>query len=387
MSAPILPGATLGVLGGGQLGRMFALAARRMGYRVHVLCPDEDAPASQVADHTVRAAYDDLDAVDAFARGVAAVTFEFENIPHTSAERAARWAPVRPGPHVLQTTQHRAREKSTLAARGLPVTPFRAARSPAELDAAVAALGAPAVLKSAAWGYDGKGQTLLRAPGDAAAAWERLATDDTVLEAFIDFEREISVVAARGADGAFADFGVLHNEHFQHILDVTTAPADLPPRVRDEAIEIAREVLSALDVVGVLCVEMFLKPDGSLLINETAPRPHNSGHLTIDACATDQFEQQVRALCGLPLGDPALLRPAAMANLLGDLWRDGEPDWPAALALPPVKLHLYGKREARPGRKMGHLTALAPTAAEARALVLEARRRLTAARPPGAGGR
>ncbi len=377
----IAPGAALGVLGGGQLGRMFALAARRMGYRVHVLSPDADGPCAQVADVAVVAPYDDLDAVADFARDVAAVTFEFENVSRAAAETAARFAPVRPGGDVLHVTQHRLREKGALTAHGLPVTPYRAVRTPAELETAVAALGTPAVLKTAAWGYDGHGQALIRAPGDAADAWARLRTDEAVLEAFVDFERELSLVCARGADGTFVHFGLLANDHRDHILDVTVSPADVPARVEADAVEIARAVTAALDVVGVLCVELFLRRDGTLLINELAPRPHNSGHLTIDAFAPCQFELQVRALCGLPLVAPVRLRPAAMVNLLGDLWTDGEPDWAAALALPETRLHLYGKAEARPRRKMGHLTALGDTPAEARARALEARDRLLRGAP------
>ncbi|HBL31744.1 MAG TPA: 5-(carboxyamino)imidazole ribonucleotide synthase [Acidobacteria bacterium] len=378
MTARIIPpGATVGVLGGGQLGRMFAIAARRMGYRVHTLSPDDDTPTGQVADREIRAAYDDLDAVRAFARGVSVVTFEFENVSAAAAEAAAEQAPVRPAGTVLHTTQNRLREKGFLRRAGFPVAPFAAVRSRAELEQAVAAIGTPAVLKTAGWGYDGKGQAKISTPEDAAAAWEALTTDEAILEAFVDFEREVSVVAARGVDGAFAAFGVLANDHTNHILDVTVAPAPVPPEVERAAVEIARGILEGLEVVGVLCVEMFLTRSGSLLINELAPRPHNSGHLTFDACVTSQFEQQLRAICGLPLGSTELLRPAAMANLLGDLWQDGEPDWAAACRHPAVKLHLYGKAAPRPGRKMGHLTALAADPAEARRIVLAARKALS----------
>lgn len=376
----IPPGATVGVLGSGQLGRMFAIAARRMGYRVHTLSPDDDTPTGQVADREIKAAYDDLDAVRDFARGVAVVTFEFENVSAAAAEAAAEHAPVRPAGAVLHTTQNRLREKGFLRGAGFPVAPFAAVRSPEELERAVEEIGTPAVLKTAGWGYDGKGQAKVAAPGEAAAAWRSLNVprgDEAVLEAFIDFEREVSVVGARGLDGSFAHFGVLANDHRNHILDVTVAPAPVPPAVERDAVEIARGILEALDVVGVLCVEMFLTRDGRLLVNELAPRPHNSGHLTFDACVTSQFEQQLRAICGLPLGGTGLLRPAAMANLLGDLWQDGEPDWAAACRFPEVKLHLYGKAAPRPGRKMGHLTALAADPEEARRIVLEARKALT----------
>lgn len=379
MKGAILPGATVGVLGSGQLGRMFAIAARRMGYRVHTFSPDDDTPTGQVSDREVQADYADLDAVRQFARRVSVVTFEFENVPAGAVEAAAELAPVRPGGNVLYVCQNRLREKAWLAEHGFPVVPSAHVRSAAEAEAALARVGTPAVLKTAGFGYDGKGQRKIAAPGDAAGAWQSLATGDAVLEAFVDFERELSLVAARGLDGRVVDFGVVENTHVQHVLDLTVAPADLPPRLAGEARQIARGVLEALDVVGVLCVEFFLTRDGRLLVNELAPRPHNSGHFTVDACLTSQFEQQLRAICGLPLGSGELLRPAAMANLLGDLWQSGTPNWAAALALPNVKLHLYGKELARPGRKMGHLTALADTAPAARQAVLSARAALGSA--------
>lgn len=373
MSQAILPGATLGVLGSGQLGRMFAIAARRLGYRVHVLSPEFDTPTGQVADVEETCSYLDLERVINFARGVDVLTFEFENVPAETIAAVADRVPVRPGGHVLHTTQNRQREKTFLCQAGLPVTPFAAVTSLEELQQAIQKLGTPAVLKTAAWGYDGKGQALIRQADEAAAAWQTLATDTAVLEAFVDFECELSVVAVRGLDGSFAAYGPIENRHHRHILDLSIYPANLPEQVGREAREIAEAVMRQLDVVGVLCVEFFLAPGGKLLINELAPRPHNSGHLTIDACVSDQFEQQVRAVCGLPLGSSRQLRPAAMANLLGDLWNGGQPNWAAALMLPEVKLHLYGKREARPGRKMGHLTALADTPQEAAEAALKAR--------------
>jgi 5-(carboxyamino)imidazole ribonucleotide synthase len=374
----ILPGARLGVLGSGQLGRMFAIAARRMGYRVHVFSPDRDSPAGQVADVEVAAPYEDLDAIRAFARGVDALTFEFENVPAATAAAAAEHTIVRPGGHALHVTQQRAREKAFLAGLGLPVTPFALVDDEAGLDAAVSRLGTPAVLKSARFGYDGKGQVRIARPGDARDAWRALGGQPCVLERFVDFRLELSVVAARGVDGAFVDYGAIENQHARHILDVSTAPAGVSDAVRQRAVELARAVLEGLDVAGVLCVEFFLTPDDRLLINELAPRPHNSGHFTIDACVISQFEQQVRAMCGLPLGSTRQLSPAAMVNLLGDLWQAGEPDWAALCAFPDVKLHLYGKAEARPGRKMGHVTALAGTTGAACRLALEARTALTA---------
>jgi 5-(carboxyamino)imidazole ribonucleotide synthase len=375
--APILPGATLGVLGSGQLGRMFAMAARRMGYRVHVLSPESDTPTGQVADVEVNASYDDLDAIRAFARRVDVVTFEFENVPAATADAAAEHAPVRPAGQVLHIAQQRAREKAFLRDRGFPVTPFAHIREDGDLGAAMREPGVPGVLKTASFGYDGKGQAKVATEGEARAAWEAMGRPEAVLERFIPFEREVSVVAARGVAGWTTSYGVIENVHANHILDVSVLPSGVPPVVERRAAEIVRGVLEALDVVGVLCVEFFLTRDGELLINELAPRPHNSGHLTIDACMTSQFEQQVRAICGLPPGSAELLRPAAMANLLGDLWRHGEPDWAAACALPGVHLHLYGKTDPRPGRKMGHLTALAGTPGDARALALAARRALT----------
>lgn len=377
MSAPILPGATIGALGSGQLGRMLALAARRMGYRLQTLSPDRDSPTGQVADREWVAAYDDLDAVRAFAQAVQVVTFEFENVPAATAAAAAEYAPVRPAGSVLHTTQNRLREKTWLAGAGLAVTPFRRVASVADLTQALAALGTPALLKTAGFGYDGKGQARITEAAQAESAWATLGTGEAILEAFVDFEREVSVVAARGLDGAFAAYPVIENRHRHGILDISAAPADLPAPLAAQAIEMAQAVLTGLDVVGVLCVEFFVTHAGQLLINELAPRPHNSGHLTIEGCVTDQFEQQLRAVCGLPLGAPDLVRPAAMANLLGDLWAGGEPDWAGlAAAFPDVKLHLYGKAAARPGRKMGHLTVLAATPQEAAARVEAARARL-----------
>ena len=378
MSGPILPGATIGVLGSGQLGRMFAIAARRMGYRVHTFSPENDTPTGQVADHEVQAQYDDLDAVADFARQVSVVTFEFENVPADTAEACARHALVRPAGSVLHTTQHRLREKTFLSRAGFPVTPHRAVRSLEDLRTALRDLGAPAVLKTAGWGYDGKGQVKIAAAEDAAKAWQSLGTAEAVLEAYVDFDREVSVVAARGADGSFVHYGVIENAHSNHILDISVAPARVSEGVVRDAVEIARGVLNSLEVVGVLCVEFFLARVGNLMINELAPRPHNSGHLTFDACLTSQFEQQLRAICGLPLGSTELLRPAAMANLLGDVWQYGEPDWSAACAFPDVKVHLYGKASARAGRKMGHLTALADDVETARKHVEQARDALTA---------
>ncbi len=352
---------------------MLAIEARKMGFRVQVLSPASDTPTGHVADREWVAAYDDLDTVRAFARAVDVVTFEFENIPSATAQAIAAIVPVRPGGWVLHTVQNRAREKGFLREAGLPVTPFVPVGSLEELRQAVAQLGLPAVLKTAAFGYDGKGQVKLNEAAETEAAWAAIGGQEAILEAFIPFERELSVVAARGGDGSFAHYGAIENIHQNHILDLSIAPARVSERVARQAVELAREVLERLDVVGVLCVEFFLQGDDTLLINELAPRPHNSGHLTFDAAISSQFEQQLRAVCGLPLGSTALVRPAAMANLLGDLWAGGEPDWAAALALPTVKLHLYGKQAALPGRKMGHLTATGANVEEAIARVQAAR--------------
>jgi len=373
VASAILPGATIGVLGGGQLGRMFAMAARRLGYRVHTLAPDHDTPTGQIADLEINASYDDLDAVTRFAQNVDVVTFEFENVSAAAAAAAAAHAIVRPNGRSLEIAQHRIREKAFIAGLGVPVTPFAAIRGDADLAAAIRSIGTPAVLKTASFGYDGKGQIAIRDRSQAAAAWETLGRPEAILEAFVDLEREISVIAARGADQSWSAFAPFENVHRHHILDVTVSPAEVAPALARQAIEATHAVMDALEYVGLLCIEFFVTRDGRVLVNEIAPRPHNSGHLTFDACRTSQFEQQVRAVCGLPLGSPDLLQPAAMANLMGDLWQDGEPDWAAALGLPDVKLHLYGKSSARPGRKMGHLTALGVTTADARQRVLSAR--------------
>jgi 5-(carboxyamino)imidazole ribonucleotide synthase len=369
----VLPGATLGVLGSGQLGRMFAIAARRMGYRVHTLSPAFDTPTGQVADVEIDADYDDLDAIRAFARGVDVITFEFENVSTAAADAAAEIVPVRPSGHTLYVTQQRAREKAFLRLKGFPVAAFEPVGSFDELTTAVERVGMPAILKTAAFGYDGKGQHRITKATELDRVWALVGHQTAVLERVVDFVLEFSVVAARGLDGAFAHYGAIENTHRDHVLDLSVAPARLPPSAVTEAVTVTQAIMEELAYVGVLCVEFFLTADGKVLVNEIAPRPHNSGHLTIDACITSQFEQQVRAICGLPLGSPALVRAAAMSNLLGDVWQRGEPRWAAALAVPGVKLHLYGKRNPRPGRKMGHLTAVADTPADAIQKVLAAR--------------
>ncbi len=297
------------MLGSGQLGRMFAIAARQMGYRVHTFSPEGDTPTGQVSDLEVTASYEDLDAVRAFARDVDVVTFEFENVPGAAARAAEEIAPVRPAPAVLQTVQNRVREKTFLRRSGFPVPDFERVATLEDLRAAVARIGAPAMLKTAASGYDGKGQARIATPGDAAAAWDAIGRAEAILEEFVDFEKEVSVVAARGSDGSFSHFGTIENSHRAGILDVSMAPADVAPEISRQAVAIAQGVLDSLSVVGVLCVELFVTRDGQLLVNELAPRPHNSGHFTVDACITSQFEQQLRAVCGLPLGSSRAAAP------------------------------------------------------------------------------
>jgi 5-(carboxyamino)imidazole ribonucleotide synthase len=373
MNKVYLPGATIGVMGGGQLGRMFAIAARRMGYRVHIFTPEEGSPGGQFADLTRIADYTNEAAVRRFASDVDLVTFEFENIPVTTAEWCAEVCDVRPAGAILHIAQNRLREKNFLASAGIPLAPFRAVRSAGELESAVEQIGRPAILKTAAFGYDGKGQQTINSRDDFDEIWSSSSADELVLEGAIKFEKELSVIVARTADGATATFPVCENIHRNHILDLTVVPARVTPLVETAAAQLAVTIAEKLELVGLLAVEMFLKPNGDLLVNELAPRPHNSGHWTIEACATSQFEQHVRAICGLPLGTTEILRPAAMANLLGDIWQSGEPDWSRALASEGVHLHLYGKAEPRPRRKMGHLTAFGATAEEAIANVTKAR--------------
>jgi len=369
----IAPGAALGVLGSGQLGRMFCIAARRMGYRVHTFSPEEDTPTGQVADVEVTADYEDVDALRAFAGSVDVVTFEFENVPIAAVDAIEALAPVRPSGAALHTTQQRSREKTFLADHSFPTAPFARAVTRDELWDAVARIGTPAVIKTAAFGYDGKGQHKVTTPADVAHIWDAIGHQEAVVEKFISLQAEISIIAARGLDGAIVEYPAFENRHRNHILDLTTAPASVPPAIAARAIEITRAILNELQYVGVLCVEFFVSTENELLVNELAPRPHNSGHLTFDAAVTSQFEQQVRAICGLPLGSTELMRPAAMANLLGDLWADATPNWSAACRFPDVKLHLYGKEQPRAGRKMSHLTATGKTVSEAQERVIAAR--------------
>jgi 5-(carboxyamino)imidazole ribonucleotide synthase len=376
-SAVLRPPASLGVIGGGQLGRMFVQAAQRMGYRAGVLTPIAGSPAAQVAHWSVVGPPDHLADLRAFAAQAEAVTVEFENVSAPALRWLARSRPVRPGWRTLWVSQNRLREKRFLAQHHFPLAPWFPVRSEMELAGAVQTLGTPLILKTAESGYDGKGQVRVECGDEAGPAWKSLGRVRCVAEAVVRFAAEVSVVVARGLDGHAVAYPVCLNRHDRHILDTTLAPAPVGPIASQEARDLALGIAQALGTVGVLTVEFFLTAEGSLMVNELAPRPHNSGHLTIDAGVSSQFEQQVRALCGLPLGQADLLSPAAMVNLLGDLWAGGEPDWEAALrADPGVKLHLYGKRTPARGRKMGHLTVLDPDPEMALDRALAARRAL-----------
>lgn len=376
MEHPIFPPSTIGILGSGQLGRMLAIAARQLGYRVHIFSPESDTPAGAVADLEVVAEYADSARLAEFCRGVDVVTFEFENVAASATEVAAKYVPVRPSGQILHITQNRLREKTFLKDNDFPHADFRRVTSLKELESAAKALQLPAILKTADFGYDGKGQVKINEPGELNSAWEKMNGRTAVLEQMIPFEKELSVVAARSLSGEFRAFPVFENAHHNHILDVTICPAQISGGLCDQARELAADILEKLKVVGVLTVEMFLAPGNRLLVNELAPRVHNSGHLTIDCCVTSQFEQQIRAVCGLPLGNPDLHAPSAMANLLGEVWEAHPPFWAEALKDPDIKLHLYGKKEARAGRKMGHITSLGGTTQEAERRVRDARARL-----------
>ena len=379
----LYPPASLGVIGSGQLGRMFIQSAQRMGFRAGVLTSGDDDPAAQVADWKVIGSSDQLPALRAFAERADAVTVEFENVSAPALRWLARSRPVRPGWRTAWICQNRLREKRFLAGHQLPHTPWRAVNSDDELRVAVQSLGLPVILKTASSGYDGKGQILVNAFSEAPGAWADLGRLPCVAEAWVDFAAELSVVVARGADGRAVCYPVALNRHERHILDATTMPAAVGPIVTQEARGLALAVAEALGTIGVVTVEFFLSSAGRLLVNEIAPRPHNSGHLTIEAGVASQFDQQVRALCGLPLGAAELVMPAAMVNLLGDLWSlaGGKPRWDAALAADPgVLLHLYGKQSPVSGRKMGHLTVLDPDPEMALHRALAARHALVAGR-------
>jgi len=352
----ILPGATIGIIGGGQLGRMTALAASRLGYRCHIFSPDADGPAKQVTPYATTAAYDDQAALKRFATAIDVATYEFENVPLDTAKALSALKPLRPGAGALEIAQDRLKEKYFLRGIGVGTAPFRPVEDAAQLTRAVAEIGPRAVLKTVRLGYDGKGQVMVGPETDAGAAWDKLGVAVAVLEGFVDFACEVSTIVARGEKGEIAAYPVVENRHVNHILDTTVAPADIPPALAAEAERIARHVADRLDLIGLLAVEMFVTKSGELLVNELAPRPHNSGHWTIDACMTSQFEQLVRAICGLPLGSTERHSNAVMKNLIGDEVET----WRTALTEPTAHVHLYGKGKPMPGRKMGHVTRLLP---------------------------
>ncbi len=362
------PGSVIGIFGGGQLGRMLAIAARAMDYRTVSLDPAVDCPAAQVCDHHIAAPYDDFDAASELASRADVVTYEFENVDAAAIEHIARSTEVLPSPSVLRITQDREIEKSTLRKLGIPVPDFRIVADESEARSAVRDIGVPVVMKTTRWGYDGKGQAVARRPEDASDAFAELTSyasaTNVIVESLIPFASEISVIAARDCNGEIRTFPPSENIHTDSILDLSIVPARVSDAVISKARDIARGIASGFDVMGLIAVEMFVTVDGEVLVNETAPRPHNSGHYSIEGCDTSQFEQLVRVLTGMPMGETTLLTPCAMANLLGDIWIDArdEPDWSAALATPGAHLHLYGKAEARRGRKMGHVTAVSQDA-------------------------
>lgn len=361
----ILPGSTLGMLGGGQLGRMFTIAARTMGYEVVVLDPDKGSPAGKLASRHLCADYSDQTALDEIATSCDAITTEFENVPASTLEALAKSCPVRPGAQAVTITQDRIHEKNFLRDNGFPTAPFAVIHSLDDLKSAIDEIGTPAILKVSRFGYDGKGQFSIKAQSDADKGWENLKGEACVLEQRMPLDIEVSVVMARGLEGEVTTYPVAENIHEEGILDVSVVPARIDKELETKVTDMAKQIATVLDYVGVMAVEFFIS-NGELLVNEIAPRPHNSGHYTLDACVTDQFEQQVRAVCGLPLGDTRLLSPVVMINMLGDIWHGGNaPKWQKLLDHPNVKLHLYGKHVARPGRKMGHFNVLASSVDDA----------------------
>lgn len=368
MSTKILPGSTIGMLGGGQLGRMFTMAARTMGYEVIVLDPDTESPAGKLASDHICASYDDQAALDYMAKTCDAITTEFENVPASTLEALASSCPVRPGAQAVTITQDRIHEKTFLRDNGFPTAPFAVINTIEDLQQGTEDIGTPSILKVSRFGYDGKGQYGINAADDISSAWDALNGEACVLEQRMPLDIEVSVVLARGLDGEVVTYPVAENVHEGGILDVSIVPARIDSNLAEQVVDITRRIATALEYVGVMAVEFFVS-NGEILVNEIAPRPHNSGHYTLDACVTDQFEQQVRAVCGLPLGDTRQLTPVVMINMLGDIWHGGKnPDWTRLLDHPNIKLHLYGKREARPGRKMGHYNVVADTIDEALAL-------------------
>jgi 5-(carboxyamino)imidazole ribonucleotide synthase len=372
----LVTGSTIGILGGGQLGRMTAMAARSMGYRVQVMDPDPSCPARFVVDACFVGSWEDAKAAADLARGCDVITLEIEQISLASLDAAARHAPVRPGREILGMVQHRIRQKKWLRDQGFPVGAYREVYSQQDLLQAVAALGSRIFLKRAQGGYDGRGQVKLEPGSDVAEAWRALGEQPCVAEQAFDLEYEISVMVARNPSGEVVAYPAARNHHEQQILVWSAMPSSIPPALEKRAQELATTMAQQLRLEGLLAVEMFVTKGDGLYVNELAPRPHNSYHASQRCCVTSQFEQAVRAVCDLPLGDVRIMRPAAIANLLGDLWIEGEPRFERALAVPEVSLHLYEKHTARVGRKMGHLSATADTAEEAVARVLEARNRL-----------
>jgi 5-(carboxyamino)imidazole ribonucleotide synthase len=373
ISKPILPGQTVGIYGGGQLGRMLAQVARRTGYRVHVFTPEDDSPAGHFANQVFVAPDTDEDAFRRFANSIDVLTFEFEKVSAASLEWVPERVPIRPGPQVFWTAQDRGREKAFLQKHGLPLPKFATVDSLADLEWAAQVVGLPAVLKTSAGGYDGKGQAVIRDSSELANAWQAVQERPSTLEAFVSLACEVSVIVARDVWGACGVYGPIENHHTNHILDLSVCPARVEAGVAHRACELARKVADHFELVGLICIEFFVTAEGEVLVNEIAPRPHNSGHLTIEGFAVSQFEQQLRCVCGLPLGSTVQRTPVAMANLLGDLWFPHEPNWRALLASPETYLHLYDKNSPRPGRKMGHVTVCADDVERAALTAVNAR--------------
>ncbi len=379
LESPLNPGSTIGIIGGGQLGRMLAIAARQMDYKTVVLDPDSNCPAGQVADRVIRSEYSDLKASSELAALADVVTYEFENVDADSVSSAEKHKPVRPSSTVLRTTQNRLHEKKALLEAGIPVANFRKVDSLKDLEDAASVLGYPMVLKTATEGYDGKGQSIIHGEHDLAISYDQLNARNVelIVEQFVSFKAEVSTICARTADGMTATFDPSENIHRNHILDTSIVPARIDESVAGKARIVATNIAEKLDVIGLIAVEMFVTQENDILVNELAPRPHNSGHYTMDGCDTSQFEQLVRVLTGMPITLPKLHSPTVMVNLLGEIWEDtgGNPDWQRALELPGVSLHLYGKSAARVGRKMGHINVVAETVEEALYIAAEARER------------
>ena len=379
LESPLNPGSTIGIIGGGQLGRMLAIAARQMDYRTVVLDPDSNCPAGQVADEVIRSEYSDIKASSELAALADVVTYEFENVDADSVSSAEKHKPVRPSSSVLRTTQNRLHEKKALLEAGIPVANFRKVDSLRDLEDAASVLGYPMVLKTATEGYDGKGQSIIHGEHDLAISYDHLNAQNVelIVEQFVSSKAEVSTICARTIDGMTATFDPSENIHRNHILDTSIVPARIDESVADKARIIATNIAEKLDVIGLIAVEMFVTQENDILVNELAPRPHNSGHYTMDGCDTSQFEQLVRVLAGMPITLPKLHSPTVMVNLLGEIWEDtgGNPDWQRALELPGVSLHLYGKSAARVGRKMGHINVVAETVEEALYIAAEARER------------